>query len=82
MAKKIVKKKKLRVFRLLLLLFVVAMIVFFVYSYVVSDIKNIIIKGNNYVTDEEILQSSGLYDYPSFVMTMSNLVENKIEKNQ
>ena len=51
MAKKIVKRKKLRVFRLLLLLFVIAIISFFVYLYVTTNTQNIIIKGNNYISD-------------------------------
>lgn len=82
MAKKIVKKRKIRFSRLLLLLLVVAMIVFFVYSYIKTNIQNIIIIGNNCVTDEEILQQADLVDYPSFVLTMPSKIEKALEKNE
>lgn len=82
MAKKIVKRKKLRVFRLLLLLFVIAIISFFVYLYVTTNTQNIIIKGNNYISDEEVLQETDLKNYPSFILTMPSKIQKKLEKNQ
>lgn len=82
MAKKIVKRKKLRVFRLLLLLFVIAIISFFVYLYVTTNTQNIIIKGNNYISDEEVLQETDLKNYPSFILTMPSKIQKKLTKNQ
>ena len=82
MAKKIVKRKKLRVFRLLLLLFVIAIISFFVYLYVTTNTQNIIIKGNNYISDEEVLQETDLKNYPSFILTMPSKIQKKLAKNQ
>lgn len=82
MAKKIVKRKKLRVFRLLLLLFVIAIISFFVYLYVTTNTQNIIIKGNNYISDEEILQETDLKNYPSFILTMPSKIQKKLAKNE
>lgn len=82
MAKKIVKRKKLRVFRLLLLLFVIAIISFFVYLYVTTNTQNIIIKGNNYISDEEVLQETDLKNYPSFILTMPFKIQKKLAKNQ
>ena len=82
MAKKIVKRKKLRVFRLLLLLFVIAIISFFVYLYVTSNTQNIIIKGNNYISDEEVLQETDLKNYPSFILTMPSKIQKKLAKNE
>lgn len=82
MAKKIVKRKKLRVFRLLLLLFVIAIISFFVYLYVTTNTHNIIIKGNNYISDEEVLQETDLKNYPSFILTMPSKIQKKLAKNQ
>lgn len=82
MTKKIVKRKKLRVFRLLLLLFVIAIISFFVYLYVTTNTQNIIIKGNNYISDEEILQETDLKNYPSFILTMPSKIQKKLAKNQ
>lgn len=82
MAKKIVKRKKIRVFRLLLLLFVIAIISFFVYLYVTTNTQNIIIKGNNYISDEEVLQETDLKNYPSFILTMPSKIQKKLAKNQ
>lgn len=82
MAKKIVKRKKLRVFRLLLLLFVIAIISFFVYLYVTTNTQNIIIRGNNYISDEEVLQETDLKNYPSFILTMPSKIQKKLAKNQ
>lgn len=82
MAKKIVKRKKLRVFRLLLLLFVIAIISFFVYLYVTTNTQNIIIKGNNYISDEEVLQETDLKNYPSFILTMPSKIQKNLAKNE
>lgn len=82
MTKKIVKRKKLRVFRLLLLLFVIAIISFFVYLYVTTNTQNIIIRGNNYIGDEEVLQETDLKNYPSFILTMPSKIQKKLAKNE
>ncbi|CDC61751.1 cell division protein DivIB [Clostridium sp. CAG:417] len=82
MTKKIVKRKKLRVFRLLLLLFVIAIISFFVYLYVTTNTQNIIIRGNNYISDEEVLQETDLKNYPSFILTMPSKIQKKLAKNE
>lgn len=82
MAKKIVKRKKLKVFSLLLLLLIVGTISFLVYSYVKSDIKNIIIEGNTYLNDEEVLKLADLTDYPSYILLRTRKTEKKIEKNK
>ena len=82
MEKKIVKRKKLRVFRLLLLLFVIAIISFFVYLYVTTNTQNIIIRGNNYISDEEVLQETDLKNYPSFILTMPSKIQKKLAKNE
>ena len=81
MTKKIVKRKKLRVFRLLLL-FVIAIISFFVYLYVTTNTQNIIIRGNNYISDEEVLQETDLKNYPSFILTMPSKIQKKLAKNE
>ena len=82
MTKKIVKRKKLRVFGLLLLLFVIAIISFFVYLYVTTNTQNIIIRGNNYISDEEVLQETDLKNYPSFILTMPSKIQKKLAKNE
>ena len=82
MAKKIVKRKKIRIFRLLLLLLIIGTIVFFAYSYIKTNTRNIIIKGNTYLNDEEILQISNLTNYPSFLTLLPSRIEKKLEQNK
>lgn len=82
MAKKLVKKRKIKVLRVLILLFALAILVFFVYLYLKSSIKNIIIKGNTYLNDEEVLEIAGLTDYPSYMLTFTGKIEKKLEKNK
>lgn len=82
MEKKLVKKRKVKILRLLILLFVLFAIVFFVYIYLKSNIKNIIIKGNTYLNDEEILQIAGLSNYPSYLLTFTGKIEKKLESNK
>ena len=82
MAKKLVKKRKIRILRLLKLLFALAILVFFAWLYLKSSIRNIIIRGNNYLNDEEILEIAGLTNYPSYIFTFTGKIEKKLESNK
>ena len=55
MAKKLVKKRKLRIFRLFIMLLILVGLVFLVYLILTSPTKNIIIKGNKYLSDDDII---------------------------
>ena len=81
MAKKIVKRKKIRVFRLLLVLMVLAGLFFAVYFYLNLPIKNLIVKNNNYLGDDYILEVAEVKDYPSFFLTRSDKIRKKLEKS-
>ena len=81
MAKKIVKKKKLKVFNLLLILIVLAGLSFCVYLIVRLPIKNLIVKGNSYLNDDYVLELADVIDYPSFFLTGSKKAEKKLEKS-
>lgn len=81
MAKKIVKKKKLKIFNLLLILIVTFGLFFGVYVYLKLPIKNLVVKGNSYLNDDYILSLSGLKNYPSFWLTSMNNSEKKLKKS-
>ena len=81
MAKKLVKKKKIKVFSLLIFLIVLFGLVFLVYLYLQVPVKNIIIKNTSYISDDYILELGGIKDYPSFVLTNSHSVSKKLEKS-
>lgn len=81
MAKKIVKKKKLKIFRLLLVIFILGVIVLAVELYLNTRIKNITIMGTSYLKDDYILYLANLEDYPSFYYTTNREIRKKLEKS-
>ncbi len=46
-----------------------------------EPIRNIYVKGNNYLSDEEIIEIAELENYPSFLLTFSFDIQKKIEEN-
>lgn len=81
MAKKIVKKRKLRVFRFLMVLIVFTGLVFFVYLSFKLPIMNIIIKNNNYLNDDYILELAEIKNYPSFWLETNISIKKKLKKS-
>ena len=81
MAKKLVKKKKLRVFRLFLGLLILAFFALLIYLLLHTRIKNIIIKNTTYLNDDYIIELADIKDYPSFFLTRNSLIEEKLEKS-
>lgn len=41
-------------------------------------IKNIIVKGNNVLSDELIIETANIEDYPSFLKTLTKKIEKKV----
>ena len=78
------KGKKRSVFKvknILLLLFLFLGIVGLVYYGVTMPVKNVYIKGNYILSDGEIMKISALDKYPSFLLTSSKSIRDKIIKN-
>lgn len=46
-----------------------------------QPIKNIYVKGNSYLSDEEVIELAELEEYPSFLLTFSFDIKNKVEKS-
>lgn len=80
MAKKLVKRKKFKVFHFLIFLFIIGILVFLIYLLLNSKIRNINIYGNKYLSDEEILEQAELTDYPAFFRTFSYQIKQKLQK--
>lgn len=80
MAKKLVKRKKFKIFHFLIFLFIIGILVFLVYLLLNSKIRNINVYGNKYLSDEEILEQADLTDYPSFFRTFSYQIKQKLQK--
>ena len=77
-----VKKRKLKIGRILLCLLVLVLIGVFFYFIRKLPIKNIYIIGNNIVPESDILDLSGIKNYPSFIDTSSSKIIKNIKANE
>ena len=82
MAKKVVKKTKIKLLNILLILVVLAGISYGVYYSFQIPIKNIIIKNTNYLNDDYIIELAGIKNYPSFLLTSSNKMKKEISSSK
>ncbi len=81
MARKVKKKRKLKVKNVFLVfLFIILMLLGIAF---LTDIKinNIVIKGNSLYSDWEIIEMARLDDYPSSLKTLSSSIEKRLEKD-
>lgn len=81
MAKKIVKKKKIKIIPFLIVLLVIAGLSFGVYEVLNARILNIIIKNGEYLNDDYVINLAGIKDYPSFYLTNTISMRKKVEKS-
>ena len=77
---KVIKKKKIRILPFFLLILILAAIFFTVEIVLDSKIKNIIVEGNEIISDQQIIRQAGIEDYPSFYKNISSSLEKKIEE--
>ena len=78
------KKKKTRVLKvknILILVLIILIIISIIYYALIMPIKNIYIDGNNILSDNEIIELSSLSNYPSFLLTKSTDIKNKLKSN-
>lgn len=73
------KLNKKRLFIVLILFFLLSFIIVKVFN---SNIKNIYVKGNELLTDQEIIDIAGIEDYPTSINNLSVTLESRLEKNQ
>lgn len=81
MAKKVVKKKKLKIIPFLIVLLVMGGLSFGVYKTMTAKIKNIIISNADYLKDDYIIDLAGIRDYPSFYLTNSLKMKKNLLKS-
>ena len=67
MNKKVIKKKKLKIFNFLIFIVVVLLISFFIKILLNVRVRNIYISGNIYLNDDYIIKKASLYYYPKFI---------------
>lgn len=81
MAKKIVKKKKLKLIPFLIVLLVLGGLFFAVYEFLNTKTKNIIISNTSYLNDDYILELANVKDYPNFYTLKTKSMTRKLEKS-
>ena len=82
MAKKVVKKTKIKLQNILLVLICIAGISYGIYYSFQIPIKNIVIKNTNYLNDDYIIELAGIKDYPSFLLTRTSKMKKDITKSK
>lgn len=80
MAKK-KKKRVLKIKNICIFLGTLILLGLLIYYIVIMPIKNIYVNGEKYITENEILELTSLYEYPSFLLTKKTTLINKIKKN-
>ena len=78
--KKVVKRRKFNFLRFIIFLLILTGFIYLFINLLKQPIKNIIITGNNLLSDEIIIETASLEKYPSFIKTTNHRVCKKIEK--
>ena len=78
MAKRIVKRKRVKLIPFLIVIALATAISFGCYKFVTLPIKNIVIENTNYLNDDYIIKLAGIYDYPSFCLTNYSKLKKKL----
>ena len=81
MAKVIKKRRKLKIVAVLLFLLILFGIGFVGYVLLDMPIRNILIKGNTLLKDQEIIEQAGIEDYPSFLRTTAHKIKKNLSDN-
>lgn len=81
MEKKIKKKIKIKILPTLIVFALIGFIIGCYYLLTLIPIKNIYITGNQYLTDQEIIELAGIENYPSFLKTKIFHMKKNINKN-
>ena len=76
------KKKNKKIKKIYKFLGLVLIFGLIVYGIINIRIKNIYVKGNNILTDQEIIELAGIENYPKLFSISSTKMENKIKMNQ
>lgn len=77
----VVVKRKFKFVKFLVVILILYIILFLGYKLFTAKIKNIFILNNNYLTDQEVIDESGLRKYPSFLLTTKYKIKKNLLKN-
>lgn len=77
----VVVKRKFKFVKFLVVILILYIILFLGYKLFTAKIKNIFTLNNNYLTDQEVIDESGLRNYPSFLLTTKYKIKKNLLKN-
>ena len=81
MEKKVILKKKFKTISIILFIIIVFLVYLAIKLFLNIKIQNIYVLNNHYLSDDYILEKSGLIEYPSYFKNISFLLEDKLEKD-
>lgn len=81
MVKVIKKRKRIKVFAVLIALLLLSAVIYIGYILLDMPIRNIVIKGTTILKDQDIIEKAGIEDYPSFLKTSTNKIKKTLEKD-
>lgn len=81
MEKNVTKKIRIRLVPLFIFSLVILCILLIGKILVELPIHNIIVTGNHYLTDQEIIETAGIEKYPSFIRSYFSPLKENLEKN-
>ena len=78
---KIVIKRKIKIIPIIILVLIVLLL--YILFKIISGIKiqNIYVLNNKYLTDDYIIEKAGIIDYPSYFLTFSYKIRNRVEED-
>lgn len=81
MAKKKIKKKKIKLIPFFIFILILVSIGFSIKFFLDRPILNIVVTGNNYLNDDYIISKAKIGDYPSYLLTSTNEIEKDLKKS-
>ena len=76
------QKKKLNIKRVIIVIIILFVIPFSAYKIYKTNIKNIFVSGNVYLSDQEIIDIAKIENYPNSIKNTSNSIKKRLEKNR
>lgn len=78
---KIVIKKRIKILPILILLSIIVVLAILIKLFVSIKVQNIFVYGNNLLSDQEIIDESGISDYPKYYSFSTRKIEKKLQNN-
>ena len=74
------KKRRFNFKKFIIFIVLIILLSLVVYKLFNTKTKNIVILNNDYYSDDEILDTAGIYNYPNFLTLNSSRIKKKLEK--